>query len=96
MMCSPWLFTGHFGGRCCDRNERHLEQKGHHMPQDMVEYQKVMEYSWIGMLSAKDKAINWKALELPLASQIKGLAILQEEGGEVSRCMSGFWTVRLI
>lgn len=48
------------------------------------------------MLSAKDKAINWKALELPLASQIKGLAILQEEGGEVSRCMSGFWTVRLI
>ena len=55
-----------------------------------------MEYSWIGILSAKDKAINWKALELPLASQIKGLAILQEEGGEVSRCMSGFWTVRLI
>jgi hypothetical protein len=56
----------------------------------------IMEYSWIGILSAKDKAINWKALELPLASQIKGLAILQEEGGEVSRCMSGFWTVRLI
>jgi len=52
-----------------------------------------MEYSWIGILSAKDKAINWKALELPLASQIKGLAILQEEGGEVSRCMSGFWMI---
>ena len=52
-----------------------------------------MEDSWFGMLSAEDKAINWKALELPLASQIKGLAILQEEGGEVSRCMSGFWTV---
>ena len=34
----PWLFTGHFGGRCCDRKERHLEQKGHHMHQDMVEY----------------------------------------------------------
>lgn len=40
--------------------------------------------------TAEDKAINWKALELPLASQIKGLAILQEEGGEVSRCMAGF------
>ena len=36
-------------------------------------------------ISMGDKAINWKALELPLASQIKGLAILQEEGGEVSR-----------
>lgn len=44
------------------------------------------DISEVGVAIAKsDKAINWKALELPLASQIKGLAILQEEGGEVSR-----------
>ena len=36
----------------------------------------------------KDKAINWRALEVPLASQIKGLALLQEDGGKVPRHLS--------
>ncbi|CAJ1336194.1 unnamed protein product [Effrenium voratum] len=31
--------------------------------------------------------IDWRALEVPLASQIKGLAVLQEEGGEVARLL---------
>ncbi|CAK9040157.1 Kinesin-like protein KIF19 [Durusdinium trenchii] len=38
--------------------------------------------------AVSDRGINWKALELPLASQIKGLAILQEDGGERSRILA--------
>ena len=36
----------------------------------------------------EDKAINWRALEVPLASQIKGLALLQEDGGKVPRSLA--------
>ncbi|CAE7215060.1 kif19 [Symbiodinium pilosum] len=39
-------------------------------------------------LSTHDKAINWRALEVPLASQIKGLALLQEDGGKVPRLLA--------
>ena len=34
------------------------------------------------------EVIDWRALEVPLASQIKGLAVLQEEGGEVASALA--------
>jgi len=39
-------------------------------------------------LSLHDKAINWRALEVPMASQIRGLALLQEDSVKVPRLLA--------
>lgn len=70
----------HWDNRPLRQRERTASCDGQVSPREASELERC--------LSMHDKAINWRALEVPLASQIKGIASLQEDRGKVPRLLA--------